>query len=78
MNAISKPEQRALELYSGAKAINSGLILETVKEIRSIIEPVAPVASTRLSRFVALLEEWTQASYEAWEERAQLPYHPWD
>jgi hypothetical protein len=52
MNAITKPD----------------LILETVKEIKTIIEPATPVASSLFSRFVAYMMEWSNASYDAWEK----------
>ena len=52
MNAISKPD----------------LILGTVEEIKTIIEPATPVASTLFARFVAYMDAWTNASYDAWEK----------
>ena len=52
MNAITKPD----------------LILETVEEIKTVIEPATPVASTLFARFVAYMDAWTQSSYGAWEK----------
>ncbi len=50
MNAITKPD----------------LILGTAEEIKTIIEPATPVASTLFARFVAYMDAWTTASYDAW------------
>ena len=52
MNAITKPD----------------LILETVEEIKTVIKPATPVASTLFARFVAYMDAWTQSSYDAWEK----------
>jgi hypothetical protein len=52
MNAITKPD----------------LILETVEEIKTVIEPATPVASTLFARFVAYMDAWTQSSYDSWEK----------
>ena len=52
MNAITKPD----------------LILETVEEIKTVIEPATPVASTLFALFVAYMDAWTQSSYGAWEK----------
>ena len=52
MNAITKPD----------------LILGTVEEIKTIIEPATPVASTLFARFVAYMDAWTTASYDAWDK----------
>jgi len=52
MNAITKPD----------------LILETVEEIKTVIEPATPVASTLFARFVAYMNAWTQSSYDSWEK----------
>ena len=49
MNAILKPD----------------LMLRTIKDINSIIEPVT--SPTKTSRFVAWLDHLTQSQYEAWE-----------
>jgi len=46
----------------------SDLILETVEEIKTVIEPATPVASTLFARFVAYMDGWTNASYDAWEK----------
>jgi hypothetical protein len=62
MNAISKPD----------------LILGTVEEIKTLIEPAAPATSTLFARFVAFMDAWTQSSYDAWAKKNDLPYHPWD
>jgi hypothetical protein len=52
MNAITKPD----------------LILETVEEIKTVIEPATPVASTLFARFYAWMDRLTQSSFEAWEK----------
>ena len=52
MNAITKPD----------------LILGTAEEIKTIIEPATPVASTLFARFVAYMDAWTTASYDAWDK----------
>ena len=57
MNAITKPD----------------LILETVEEIKTVIEPATPVASTLFARFVAYMDAWTNASYEAWDKAGKPP-----
>ena len=57
MNAIAKPD----------------LILETVEEIKTVIEPATPVASKLFARFVAYMDAWTNASYEAWEKAGRPP-----
>ena len=49
MNAILKPD----------------LMLRTIKDINSIIEPVT--SPTKPSRFIAWLDRLTQSQYEAWE-----------
>ena len=65
MNAITKPD----------------LILETVEEIKTVIEPAAtkaansndPTKPTLFARFVAYMDAWTNASYEAWEKAGRPP-----
>ena len=52
MNAITKPD----------------LILGTVEEIKTVIEPAAPAAPSLFARFVAYMMAWTNASYDAWEK----------
>ena len=42
-------------------------------------EPISALSIlTKTNRFYAWLDRWTQSSYDAWEKREQLPYHPWD
>ena len=52
MNAITKPD----------------LILGTVEEIKTVIEPATPVTPTLSARIVAFFDDWTQHSYDAWEK----------
>ena len=52
MNAITKPD----------------LILGTVEEIKTVIEPAAPAAPSLSARIFNFFDAWTQHSYDAWEK----------
>ena len=54
----------------------------TIQDVRYMVEPVAtkaanandPAKPTPSNRFVAFLDAWTEASYNAWAKTDKTPY----
>ena len=51
--------------FTMSAILKPDLMLATIKDINSIIEPVT--SPTKPSRFIAWLDRLTQSQYEAWE-----------
>ncbi len=70
MNAISKIKTVDAILGTVADASNA----TWYEDINPIMETAPPVTA-KTNRFYAMMERWTQSSFEAWEKVNRLDQH---